>query len=147
MATSRSLRRSRSTRSKTTTKKSTPKKTTKKSTPKRTTKKSTTPKKSTGKKRPSTAKKEASRKKALSMKRSGKGIFQPKTQSAELKAVTGSTQKMPRTEVNKAIWRYIKRNNLNNGRVITPDAKLGKVLGTSKIDMLKMPKKISEHLS
>ena len=33
-------------------------------------------------------------------------------------------EKMPRTEVTKKIWAYIKSHKLNEGRVIKPDAKL-----------------------
>ena len=47
--------------------------------------------------------------------------------SADLAAICGKN-KMPRTEVTKAIWAYIKKNKLNKRRTITPDAKLKKVL-------------------
>merc|ERR1711924_520330 len=45
---------------------------------------------------------------------------------------------MPRTEVTKAIWVYIKKNKLNAGRIIKPDATLKKVLPVASLDMLKM---------
>lgn len=57
---------------------------------------------------------------------------------------------MPRTEVTKKLWDYIKKHKLQdakNKRNINPDAKLSKVLGsTDSIDMFKMTSKISKHL-
>lgn len=57
---------------------------------------------------------------------------------------------MPRTEVTKRVWDYIKKHKLQdqkNKRNINPDAKLAKVLGTSSsIDMFKMTSKIAKHL-
>ncbi len=57
---------------------------------------------------------------------------------------------MPRTEVTKKLWDYIKKHKLqdqNNKRNINPDQKLAKVLGsTQAIDMFKMTSKIAKHL-
>lgn len=57
---------------------------------------------------------------------------------------------MPRTEVTKKVWEYIKKHNLQdtkNKRMINPDAKLGKILdGQEPIDMFKMTSKISKHI-
>jgi chromatin remodeling complex protein RSC6 len=57
---------------------------------------------------------------------------------------------MARTEVTKKLWDYIKKHKLQdstNKRMINPDAKLGKVLGSSaQIDMFKMTSKLSKHL-
>jgi len=57
---------------------------------------------------------------------------------------------MPRTEVTKKLWEYIKKHKLQdqtNKRNINPDQKLGKVLGSNQpIDMFKMTGKISKHL-
>lgn len=57
---------------------------------------------------------------------------------------------MPRTEVTKKVWEYIKKHKLQdqkNKRNINPDAKLGKVLGSSaSIDMFKMTSKIAKHI-
>lgn len=57
---------------------------------------------------------------------------------------------MPRTEVTKKLWDYIKKHKLQdakNKRMINPDNKLGKVLGSPQpIDMFKMTSKISKHL-
>jgi chromatin remodeling complex protein RSC6 len=57
---------------------------------------------------------------------------------------------MARTEVTKKVWDYIKKHKLqdqNNKRMINPDQKLGKVLGSSQpIDMFKMTSKIAKHI-
>ena len=57
---------------------------------------------------------------------------------------------MARTEVTKKVWDYIKKNKIqdqNNKRMINPDQKLGKVLGSSQpIDMFKMTSKIAKHI-
>merc|ERR1712094_3637 len=56
-------------------------------------------------------------------------------------------KKMPRTEAIKKLWVYIKKNSLNAGRIITPDAKLKAVLPVAKVDMLKMAGMVSKHMS
>ncbi|MCE2982895.1 MAG: SWIB/MDM2 domain-containing protein [Parachlamydia sp.] len=57
---------------------------------------------------------------------------------------------MPRTEVTKNLWDYIKKNKLQdqkNKRNINPDKKLGEVLGSNQtIDMFQMTSKIAKHL-
>merc|ERR1711881_153453 len=83
---------------------------------------------------------------ALQMKKAGKGIFAPKKLSKEMAAICGKST-MPRTEVTKAIWVYIKKNKLNAGRIISPDAALKKVFPVAKLDMLKMAGFVSKHLS
>jgi chromatin remodeling complex protein RSC6 len=82
----------------------------------------------------------------------------PKKQSALMKdvqisdalAVIVGRGPMPRTEVTKKLWEYIKKKGLQdkvNKRNINPDENLAKVVGTrSQIDMFKMTKKVSEHL-
>ena len=78
------------------------------------------------------------------------GLTKPMTLSAELQAVIGEGP-MPRTEVTKALWVYIKENKLqdeNNKRDILPDEKLKKVLdGKDKVNMFEMTKLVSKHLS
>lgn len=57
---------------------------------------------------------------------------------------------MPRTEVTKKLWEYIKKHKLQsqkNKRNIIPDQKLSKVLGSNQeIDMFKMTSKLSKHI-
>lgn len=70
--------------------------------------------------------------------------------SAELSSLVGE-QELPRTEVTKRVWDYIKAHNLQNPqnkRQIMPDEKLGKVLGTQEpVDMFKMTGLINKHIS
>ncbi|SRR5689334_3410361 len=68
---------------------------------------------------------------------------------AALGAVVGSSP-MPRTEVTKKIWGYIKRNGLQdakNRRMINADDKLGPVFGGKKqVSMFEMTKLVNKHL-
>tara|TARA_B100001113_G_scaffold351308_1_gene350122 strand:- start:650 stop:1084 length:435 start_codon:yes stop_codon:yes gene_type:complete len=90
----------------------------------------------------------SAKKNVSAMKRSGKGLFKPKKQSNALSDVTGTDKKIPRTEVTRRLWKYIKDEGLNDGRTIRTDAKLKKVFGgRSSIDMLKMGGYVSQHLS
>merc|ERR1712124_156232 len=116
--------------------------TTKTTVTKATLKKITAEKKKAGKK----AQSATGKKNALAMKKAGKGIFAPKTLSADLAAICGA-KSLARTEVTKKIWVYIKKNNLNNGRIIKPDATLKKIIPAASVDMLKMAGFISKHLS
>merc|ERR1712006_67152 len=105
-------------------------------------KKITAEKKAAGKK----AKSASAKKNAAAMKKAGKGIFAPKTLSPALAKICGGN-KMPRTDVTKKIWVYIKAKKLNQGRIITPDATLKAVIPAASVDMLKMAGYISKHLS
>merc|ERR1712139_272850 len=105
-------------------------------------KKITAAKKAAGKK----AKSASAKKNAMAMKKKGVGIFAPKKLSEALAAICGA-KVLPRTEVTKKIWVYIKANKLNDGRTIKPDAKLKAVLPVASIDMLKMAGYVSKHLS
>merc|ERR1712224_281757 len=93
-----------------------------------------------------TASKAAGKKNAANMKKKGVGLFAPKTLSPALAAICGG-KSMPRTEVTKKIWVYIKKNKLNNGRIIKPDATLKAVFPVASIDMLKLAGYVSKHLS
>lgn len=69
--------------------------------------------------------------------------------SKELEAVVGAAE-LSRPEVIKKMWDYIKKHKLQdsrNKRLINPDAKLAKVLGTKEpIDMMKLSGAISKHI-
>lgn len=69
--------------------------------------------------------------------------------SDELAAVIGKGP-MPRTEVTKKLWEYIKKHKCQdskNRRNINPDEKLAKVFGGKKsINMFEMTKVVSKHL-
>ncbi|OGW90210.1 MAG: hypothetical protein A3A73_04815 [Omnitrophica bacterium RIFCSPLOWO2_01_FULL_50_24] len=72
------------------------------------------------------------------------------TPSAELAKVVGSSP-LPRTEVTKKLWAYIKKNNLqdsSNKRNINADATLKSVFGgKSSVNMFEMTKLVAKHLS
>lgn len=76
--------------------------------------------------------------------------MKPMTVSAELAAVVGKGP-MPRSEVVKALWAYIKKNDLQdpkNKRNINADATLQAVFGGKKVvNMFEMTKLVSKHLS
>merc|ERR1712097_113717 len=99
-------------------------------------------KKAAGKK----ARSASAKKNVAAMKKKGIGIFAPKKLSDALAAICGA-KTLPRTEVTKKIWVYIKAKKLNAGRIISPDAALSKVLPVKSLDMLKMAGYISKHLS
>ena len=73
----------------------------------------------------------AGKKLAAAQKKKGIGLFATKTLSADLAAICGKN-KMSRPEAVKAIWAYIKKNKLNKGRTISPDAKLKAVIPAAK---------------
>jgi chromatin remodeling complex protein RSC6 len=75
--------------------------------------------------------------------------MKPLTPSESLAAVVGAAP-LPRTEVTKKVWDYIKKNNLQdetNKRNINADDKLKVVFGGKKqVSMFEMTKLISGHL-
>ncbi len=82
--------------------------------------------------------------------KSPSAFMKPVKPSKELAAVVGSDA-VPRTEITKKLWAYIKKHNLQNPknkREILPDDKLAKVFGTSKpTDMFQMTRLVGKHLS
>jgi len=84
------------------------------------------------------------------MAKSNSAFMKPMTLSADLEAVVGKGP-MPRSEVVKALWVYIKKNNLQDAadkRTIVADEKLKKVFGgQAKVNMMKMAGLVSKHLS
>ena len=76
-------------------------------------------------------------------------FMQPMQVSEELAAVVGRGP-MPRTEVTKKLWAYIKTHKCQdpkNKRNINPDDKLAKVLGKKAINMFEMTRLVNKHLS
>lgn len=75
--------------------------------------------------------------------------MKPLTPSKELAEIVG-TGALPRTEVVKKIWAYIKKHNLQdakNKRTINADDKLKAVFGGRKsVTMFEMTKLVSNHL-
>ncbi len=105
------------------------------------------PKKAAAKK---PAKKAAPKKAKSTTKRKPNAAFmKPMTPSASLAAVIGSSP-LPRTEVTKKLWAYIKKNGLQdakNRRNINADDKLRDVFGGKKtVSMFEMTKLVAGHL-
>ena len=95
----------------------------------------------TAKKKTATAKKSARKPNAAFMK--------PVTPSPALAEVIGS-KAVPRTEVTKKLWAYIKKNGLQdskNKRMIKADATLKPVFGgKAQVNMFEMTKLVSKHV-
>jgi upstream activation factor subunit UAF30 len=75
-------------------------------------------------------------------------LQQPLQPSEDLSAVVGS-ERLPRGEVVKKVWAYIKAQKLQNpkdGREILADDKLKKVFGKDKVTMFEMNKHLAQHL-
>jgi upstream activation factor subunit UAF30 len=71
------------------------------------------------------------------------------TPSPTLAAVVGAAP-LPRTEVTKKVWEYIKKHKLQdavNKRNINADAKLKDIFKKPQVTMFEMTKLINEHLS
>jgi chromatin remodeling complex protein RSC6 len=83
-------------------------------------------------------------------KKVNSAFMKPMTVSAELAAVVGKGP-MPRSEVVKKLWVYIKKNGLQdqkNKRNINADENLKKVFGgKATVSMFEMTKLVSKHLS
>jgi upstream activation factor subunit UAF30 len=100
-----------------------------------------------------TAKKTASRKTATAKKKTARkpnaAFMRPVTPSAALSEVIGS-KPVPRTEVTKKLWAYIKKNGLQdkkNKRMINADDNLKAVFGgKTSVNMFAMTKLVSKHL-
>lgn len=77
------------------------------------------------------------------------GLLKPYTPSAALGEIIGN-KAMPRSEVVKKLWVYIKANNLQdkkNRRMINADAKLKPIFsGLNQVSMFEMGKHLSKHL-
>ncbi len=84
------------------------------------------------------------------MAKANSAFMKPMTISADLAEVVGKGP-MPRSEVVKKLWVYIKKNDLQdakNKRNINADAPLKKVFGgKATVSMFEMTKLVSKHLS
>jgi chromatin remodeling complex protein RSC6 len=125
-----------------------PAKAAKKAAPKKAVKaapKKAAPKKAAPKK---AAPKKAAPKKAAP-KKAGAGLSTPLETSPQLSAIVGN-KPLPRTQIIKKIWDYIKANKLQdkvNKRLINADAKLGELFGgKSQVSMFDLAKIVSSHV-
>ena len=93
--------------------------------------------------------KKAAPKKPAAKRKPNAAFMKPMTPSSVLAAVVGAMP-MPRTDVTKRIWDYIKKNKLQdaiNRRLINADEKLRAVFGGKKqVSMFEMTKLVSNHL-
>ncbi len=131
-----------------TAKKKTKKKATKKKAAKKKTKKKATKKKAAKKTTKKKAAKKTKAKKTKTKRKPNAAFMKPLTPSPALAAVVGSSP-LPRTQVVKKLWVYIKKNNLQdskNRRNINADANLKKVFGKNQVSMFEMTKLVSKHL-
>ncbi|HSQ58946.1 MAG TPA: SWIB/MDM2 domain-containing protein [Acidobacteriota bacterium] len=95
------------------------------------------------------AKKKAAKKATKSKRKPNAAFMKPMTPSATLSEVIGG-KAMPRTEVTKKLWAYIKKNKLQDAKkrtMINADEKLRAVFGGKKqVSMFEMTKLVSKHL-
>lgn len=120
------------------------KKAAKKSAPKKAAKKA--PAKAAKKSAPKKAAKKSGAKK--SARKPNAAFMAPLTPSSNLAEVIGS-KPIPRTEVVKKIWDYIKKNNLQdkkNRRMINADAKLKPVFGKDQISMFDLARIVNNNV-
>jgi upstream activation factor subunit UAF30 len=91
----------------------------------------------------------AKKAKAPAKKRTPNAAFmKAMTPSAALAAIVGD-KPLPRTEVTKKVWDYIKKNKLQdavNRRMINADAKLKEIFKKAQASMFEMTKMINSHL-
>ncbi len=116
------------------------KKTAKKAAPKKATAKKAAPKKATAKK--------AAPKKAATKRKPNAAFMKALTPSTTLAAIVGQAA-LPRTEVVKKLWAYIKKTGLQdakNKRNINADDKLKPIFGKATVSMFEMTKLVSKHL-
>jgi chromatin remodeling complex protein RSC6 len=100
-----------------------------------------------------TAKKKTAVKKTAAKKKTARkpnaAFMKPVTPSTELAEVIGA-KPVPRTEVTKKLWAYIKKNGLQdpkNRRMIKADAALKPVFGgKAAVNMFEMTKLVGKHL-
>ena len=89
------------------------------------------------------------KKKAAKPRKANAAFMKPGQPSAALAAVVGS-KAIPRTEVTKKLWAYIKKNGLQdkkNKRMINADENLKAIFKKGTVNMFEMTKLVSKHLS
>jgi upstream activation factor subunit UAF30 len=95
------------------------------------------------------APKKAPAKKPAAKRKPNAAFMKPQQPDAVLAAVIGE-KAIPRTEITKKVWEYIKKHNLQdskNRRMINGDEKLGAVFGSKKqVSMFEMTKLVNNHL-
>ena len=104
---------------------------------------------SSGKKSAKKAGRKTRRKSSSGKKRTPNAAFmKPMQPSGDLANVVGSSP-MPRTEVTKKLWQYIKRKELQdskNRRMINADENLRPIFGRGQVSMFEMTRLVNKHL-
>ncbi len=83
-------------------------------------------------------------------KKAANAAFMKPLQPSEALGQVIGTKAIPRTQVVKKLWEYIKKNDLQdkkNRRNINADAKLKPIFGKAQVSMFEMTKLVSKHLS
>ena len=100
--------------------------------------------------RKSATKRKSAKKKSGKKRTPNAAFMKPMQPSTQLSSVVGSS-KMPRTEVTKKLWQYIKRKGLQdskNRRMINADDNLRPIFGgKAQVSMFDMTKMVNKHLS
>jgi upstream activation factor subunit UAF30 len=95
------------------------------------------------------SRKKAGKKRGGAKRKPNAAFMRPVQPDGMLSAVVGSSP-MPRTEVTKKLWQYIKRHGLQDAkerRMINADDKLRAVFGgKGKVSMFEMTKLVSKHM-
>lgn len=92
--------------------------------------------------------KKAAAKKSSKKRTPNAAFMKPMQPSAQLATVVGNGA-MPRTEVTKKLWGYIKRKGLQdskNRRMINADDNLRPIFGTKQVSMFEMTRLVNKHL-
>ena len=104
---------------------------------------------SSGEKSAKKAGRKTRRKSSSGKKRTPNAAFmKPMQPSGDLANVVGSSP-MPRTEVTKKLWQYIKRKGLQdskNRRMINADENLRPIFGRGQVSMFEMTRLVNKHL-
>ena len=97
----------------------------------------------------SSAKKSAAKKRSGAKRTPNAAFMKAMQPSPQLGEVVGNSP-MPRTEITKKLWAYIKRNNLQDARerrMINADDKLRPIFKKDQVSMFDMTKLVNKHLS
>ena len=107
------------------------------------------PAKKAAAKKAAPAKKMPAKKTAAKKRTPNAAFMKAMTPSGSLAALIGD-KPVPRTEVTKKVWEYIKKNNLQDATkrtMINADAKLKEIFKKGQVSMFEMTKLINGHLS
>ncbi len=92
----------------------------------------------------------AAKKAPAKKKRTPNAAFMKPMQPDEALAAVVGSGPLPRTEITKKLWQYIKKNGLQDAKVrrnINADEKLGRVFGGKKqVSMFEMTKLVNKHI-